>query len=107
MIYETSIIPNCKQPGQKIKQLTGILLCSTVQHSSCQEISHMKQLKVHSRLHKSHIETYRDSAQFTSTPHLGGKDKGRGKVFPVYVINTYRGNRGIAPLILNLGTRWR
>ena len=30
-----------------------------------------------------------------------------GKVVPVHTMTTYRGSRGIAPLILNLGTRWR
>jgi hypothetical protein len=27
--------------------------------------------------------------------------------FSIHVIKTYRGSRGIAPLILNLGTRWK
>ena len=30
-----------------------------------------------------------------------------GRVAPVHAIKAYRGSRGIAPLILNLGTRWR
>jgi hypothetical protein len=34
-----------------------------------------------------------------------GKEK--GDVVLVRAINTYRGNRGISPLILNLVARWR
>jgi hypothetical protein len=30
-----------------------------------------------------------------------------GTIFPVYAMQTYKRSRGIAPLILNLGTRWR
>jgi DNA repair exonuclease SbcCD nuclease subunit len=30
----------------------------------------------------------------------------KGKVFPVHAIKEYRGSRGIAPLILKLGTWW-
>ena len=33
--------------------------------------------------------------------------KVKSKVFPVHAIKADRGNRGIAPLILNLGTRCR
>ena len=29
------------------------------------------------------------------------------RVVPVHTLNTYMGSRGIAPHILNLGTRWR
>jgi len=32
--------------------------------------------------------------------------RNEGKLAPVYVIWAYRENRGIAPLILILGTRW-
>jgi hypothetical protein len=39
----------------------------------------------------------------TSYMHL----KGKGEVFPVHAMRAYRGSRGIAPLILNLSTRWR
>jgi hypothetical protein len=31
----------------------------------------------------------------------------KSKVFPVRAIEAYRRSRGIAPLILNLNTRWR
>jgi hypothetical protein len=31
----------------------------------------------------------------------------KGKAVPVHAVKAYRGTRGIAPLILNLGTRWR
>jgi len=31
----------------------------------------------------------------------------KGKVFPVQAIKAYMGRRGTAPIILNLGTRWR
>jgi hypothetical protein len=31
----------------------------------------------------------------------------KGKVFPVHAMKAYRRNAGRAPLILNLGTRWR
>ena len=31
---------------------------------------------------------------------------GKGKVIPTYAMKAYRGSGGIAPLILNLGTRW-
>jgi hypothetical protein len=31
----------------------------------------------------------------------------KGKAFPLHAIKAYRGIRGIAPLILNLGTRWK
>jgi hypothetical protein len=31
--------------------------------------------------------------------------KGKGKVFPVHTMKAYRGSRGIAPLMPNLGTR--
>jgi len=34
------------------------------------------------------------------------KRKGKGKVIPVYNIKVYRGSIGVAPLILNLGSRW-
>jgi len=33
--------------------------------------------------------------------------EGKGKVVLVQAMMTYRRNRGITPLILNLGTRWR
>jgi hypothetical protein len=33
--------------------------------------------------------------------------KAKGKVVPVHTINAYRGSRGVAPLSLNLGARWR
>jgi hypothetical protein len=33
--------------------------------------------------------------------------KGAGKVVPVHAIKAYRGSRDIAPLILNLGIKWR
>jgi hypothetical protein len=32
--------------------------------------------------------------------------RNKGKVAPVYAIKAYRGSRGIAPLILNVGTHW-
>ena len=32
---------------------------------------------------------------------------GKGKALPVYSMKAYRGNRGAAPLMLNLGTVWR
>jgi hypothetical protein len=31
----------------------------------------------------------------------------KGKALPVHATKTCRGSRGIAPLILNLGDRWR
>jgi len=31
----------------------------------------------------------------------------KGKVFPVHAMEGYSGIRGTAPLILNLGRRWR
>ena len=31
-------------------------------------------------------------------------DKGK-RVFPIHIMKVYRGNRGVDPLILNLGTR--
>jgi hypothetical protein len=31
----------------------------------------------------------------------------KGKFVPVHNIQAYRDSRGIAPLIFNLGTRWR
>ena len=31
----------------------------------------------------------------------------KGKVVPVHSIKAYRGRRGIAPLILNIGTKWK
>ena len=31
----------------------------------------------------------------------------KGKVFPLHSMEGYRGSRGIVPLILNLGRRWR
>jgi len=34
-------------------------------------------------------------------------DEGSRKVVPVHTIKAYRGSRGIAPLILNLYSRWR
>jgi len=37
---------------------------------------------------------------------LKGKKK-KGKVFSCHAIKTYKGRRGIAPLILSFGTRWR
>jgi hypothetical protein len=36
--------------------------------------------------------------------HINSK---RGEVFPIHAMNAYRRSRAIAPLILNLGTRWR
>jgi hypothetical protein len=33
--------------------------------------------------------------------------KGKGEVVPVHAMEGYRGSRGITPLILNLGSRWR
>jgi hypothetical protein len=32
--------------------------------------------------------------------------KGNSKVLPLYTMKTYRGGRGIYPLILNFGNRW-
>ena len=31
----------------------------------------------------------------------------KGKVIPVHAVKAYRGNRGVEPLILNLGPRWK
>lgn len=31
----------------------------------------------------------------------------KSKVVPVLVMKAHKGNRSIAPLIINLGTRWR
>jgi hypothetical protein len=31
----------------------------------------------------------------------------KGKILPVHAVKAYRWSRGTAPLILNLGTRWR
>jgi hypothetical protein len=39
--------------------------------------------------------------------HFPGVAKEKGKVFAVQIMNAYRGSTGIAPLILNLGTRWK
>ena len=36
-----------------------------------------------------------------------GTSHGKGKAVPVYSIKAYRGNKGAAPLMLNLGTVWR
>jgi len=36
-----------------------------------------------------------------------GKGKGKGKVVSVHATKAYRGSRGVLPLILNLGTKWR
>jgi len=33
--------------------------------------------------------------------------EGKGKVVSVHAIKAYRGSRGVLPLILNLGTKWR
>ena len=33
--------------------------------------------------------------------------KVKGKAVPVHTMKAYRGSRGIAPFILNLGTGWR
>jgi hypothetical protein len=33
--------------------------------------------------------------------------KDAGKFVPVYAMKVYMGNRGIAPLIINLGPSWR
>jgi hypothetical protein len=33
--------------------------------------------------------------------------KKNGKFFPLHAMKAYKGSRGIAPLIINLGTRWR
>jgi hypothetical protein len=33
--------------------------------------------------------------------------KSKGNIIPVYAMMTYTGSKGIAPLILNLGARWR
>jgi hypothetical protein len=33
--------------------------------------------------------------------------KKKDSVVPVHTMKEYRGSRGITPLILNLGTRWR
>jgi hypothetical protein len=35
------------------------------------------------------------------------RQKSKGKLLPVHTMKIYSGCRGIAPLILNLGTRWR
>ena len=47
-------------------------------------------------------KNYREGLMF-----LYCKVKGKGKVVPFYSTKTYRGSWGIAPLIFNLGTRWR
>jgi hypothetical protein len=36
-----------------------------------------------------------------------GNKEGKGKVAPLHAMKACRGNRSIAPLILNLGARWR
>jgi len=36
-----------------------------------------------------------------------GKCKIRGKLVPVFIMKAYSESRGTAPLILNLGARWR
>jgi hypothetical protein len=33
--------------------------------------------------------------------------KYKGKVVPLHAMKAYRGNRGTAPLLLNLSSRWR
>jgi hypothetical protein len=35
------------------------------------------------------------------------KRKGRGKFVPVHTMKAYRESKGITPIILNLGVRWR
>jgi hypothetical protein len=35
------------------------------------------------------------------------KDKSKSKVLPLHPMKAYRGSRGIAPLVLKLGARWR
>jgi hypothetical protein len=37
----------------------------------------------------------------------GSTNKSTAEVAPVQAIKAYRGNRGTAPLIFNLGTRWK
>jgi hypothetical protein len=39
--------------------------------------------------------------------HGEGKNKGKGKVFIVPVMEAYRRNKSIAPLFHKFGTRWR
>jgi hypothetical protein len=39
------------------------------------------------------------------SPNIAGKEN--FKIFPVHAMKAYRVSRGIAPLILNLCTRWR
>jgi len=36
-----------------------------------------------------------------------GKGKGKGTALAVHVMQAFSGSRGIAPLILNLHTKWR
>jgi len=36
-----------------------------------------------------------------------GYGNGAGKGCPVHAMKAHKGRRGTAPLILNLGTRWR
>jgi hypothetical protein len=38
--------------------------------------------------------------------HIRGKSKGKGKFVPVHPMKAYRGIKGTAALILNLGVRW-
>jgi hypothetical protein len=35
------------------------------------------------------------------------QDHGKGNTVPVHATKVFRGNRGTAPLILNLSTTWR
>ena len=41
------------------------------------------------------------------TMMVGSVTKGKGKFVPVHTMKAYRESRGIVPLILNLGLRWR
>jgi hypothetical protein len=52
-----------------------------------------------------HIRTRLQSV--TSERHYRFLLNKKDKVFPVHAMKTYRGRRGTAPLVLNIGTRWR
>jgi hypothetical protein len=50
------------------------------------------------------IELLEDQIQ--NTRHQYILQEGEGKVFPLHAMKTFMGSIGIAPLSLNLGTRW-
>jgi hypothetical protein len=68
------------------------------------EITELRRLRDEICVNVRHPLVCSERTQAKESSQTRGK---KVEVIPVQAMMTYRGSRGIAPLILDLGTRWR